>query len=143
MADVTFYNSFDDMMDDLGKAMKQADSRVTNEHRRYRPGDIVVSDSGYGFLIFNDLQDIEKLVGENLRKYGDDYEDEGIYTLDLYREPHMRYYCFSKSYSEMCPEGEYGDFHISQGLFRIPRYVFEELKKKGFRLGDGIEGQGD
>ena len=137
MVDVTFYNSFEDMMNGLGKAMDTADARVTEQQKRYRPGDIVMSDSGYGFPIFHDLQDIEKMVGEGFKKYGDDHEDEGIYLLDLYREPHMRYYCFSKSYSEACPDGELGDFHISQGLYRIPREVFEELKDRGFRLEGG------
>jgi hypothetical protein len=132
--DITFYGSDEEMWEDLRRAMKEADSRVTEEQKRYRPGDIVLSDSGYGFPIFNEIQDIEKLVKKNLEKYGDDYEDEGIDALDLYREPHMRYYCFSKSYSEACPEGEFGDFHISQGLYRIPREVFEEVKKSGFRL---------
>lgn len=135
--DITFYASDEEMWEDLGRQMKAADARVTDGQKRYRPGDIVMSDSGYGFPIFNEIQDIEKLVGENLRKYGDSYEDEGIYFIDLYREPHMRYYCFAKSYSEACPEGEYGDFHISQGLYRIPREVFDELKENGFRIGDG------
>ena len=134
MVEITTYDSVEEMMEDLGKAMDAADARVTEQQKKYRPGDIVMSDSGYGFPIFHDIQDIEKMVGEGLRKYGDDYEEEGIYLLDLYREPHMRYYCFSKSYSECCPEGELGDFHVSQGLYRIPRQVFEEVKEKGFRL---------
>jgi len=135
VAKITFYDSDEEMWDDLGRAMDEADARVTDQQKRYRPGDIVMSDSGYGFPIFHDLQDIEKMVGESFKKYGDDYEDEGIYLLDLYREPHMLYYCFSKSYSECCPQGELGDFHISQGLYRIPRDVFDELKEREFRLG--------
>ncbi|MEW6664136.1 MAG: hypothetical protein AB1512_02800 [Thermodesulfobacteriota bacterium] len=134
---VTLYGSFEEMMEDLGRAMDAADAMVTDQQRRYRPGDIVVSDSGFGFPIYNVIQDIEKVVGENLKDSDGDEEDEedGIYTLDLYREPHMRFYCYSNSYSEACPEGEYGDFHISSGLFRIPREAFEELKKNRFVLG--------
>jgi hypothetical protein len=134
MVEITTYDSVEEMMDDLGKAMDAADARVTEQQKKYRPGDVVMSDSGYGFPIFHDIQDIEKMVGEGFKKYGDDYEEEGIYLLDLYREPHMRFYCFSKSYSECCPEGELGDFHISQGLYRIPREVFDDLKERGFRL---------
>ena len=134
MVDVTFYGSFEEMQDDLGRAMNEADARVTEEQKRYRSGDIVLSDSGYGFPIFHELLDNEKIVKENLLKYWDDYEDEGIYTLDLYNEPHMKYYRFANNYSEACPEGELGDFHISEGLYRIPREAFEYLKEKGFRL---------
>ena len=134
MVEITTCESLEEMMEDLGKAMEAADARVREQQKKYRPGDIVMSDSGYGFPIFHDIQDIEKMVGEGFRQYGDDYEEEGLYLLDLYREPHMRYYCFSKSYSECCPEGEWGDFHVSQGLYRIPRQVFKELKEKGFRL---------
>ena len=46
----------------------------------------------------------------------------------------MKYYRFANNYSVVCPEGEPGDFHISQGLYRIPRDVFEELKKNNFDL---------
>ena len=138
MVDVTYYNSDEDMWEDLGRQMKAADARVTEAQKKYRPGDIVMSDSGYGFPIFHEILDIEKVVKEGLWKY-DDYEDEGIYTLDLYGEPHMKYYCFSKSYSEACPEGELGDFHISQGLYRIPRRAFEELKENGFVLRGDIK----
>ena len=124
MVDVTFYGSFEEMQDDLGRAMKEADARVKEEQKRYRSGDIVLSDSGYGFPIFHELLDNEKIVKENLLKYGDEYEDEGIYTLDLYNEPHMKYYRFANNYSEACPEGELGDFHLSEGLYRIPREAF-------------------
>lgn len=134
MVDVTFYGSFEEMQDDLGRAMNEADARVKEEQKRYRSGDIVLSDSGYGFPIFHELLDNEKIVRENLLKYGDEYEDEAIYTLDLYNEPHMKYYRFANNYSEACPEGELGDFHISEGLYRIPREAFEYLKEKGFRL---------
>lgn len=134
MVDVTSYGSFEEMMEDLGRSMKAADARVTEDQKKYRIGDIFVSDSGYGFPIFNEIKDIEAAVKDMLWKYGDEYEDEGIYTLDLYREPHMKYYRFCKAYSEVVPEGEMGDVHISVGLFRIPREAFEDAKEKGFRV---------
>ena len=81
------------------------------------------------------LINIEKLVKENLAKYGDEYEEEGMYLLDSYCfAPEMRFYRFARNYSEACPEGELGDFHISIGLGTIPREVFEELKRKSFRV---------
>ena len=129
---ITFYESHDEMWEDLQKQMQIADSRVTEEQKKYRHGDIVVSDSGYGFPIFHDIFDIEKIVKDDLWKHGDSIEDWAIHTLDLYRKPHMKYYCYTKSYSEACPDGEMGDFHRSLGLFRIHRNVFNEIKEKGF-----------
>ena len=83
---------------------------------------------------FHEILDIETLVRENLWKYGDDDEDEGIYTLDLYRQPHMRYYCFANNFSEACRDGEFGDVHRSVILFKIPKLVFEELRKRASSL---------
>lgn len=132
MVDITFYDSFDEMMEAEKKAREAADARVLPWQEKARAGDILFSDSGYGFPIFHELLDSEKIVGENLLKYGDDYEDEGIYLLDTYSEQHMRFYRFARNYSEACPEGELGDFHLSIALGRIDRPVFEILKEKGF-----------
>ena len=120
----TAYESYEEMFADLRMQMQKADFRVTPEQKRYRPGDIVVSDSGYGFPIFHEILDIEKIVKDDLMKHGRNIEDEAIETLDLYRQPHMKYYCFTKSYSETCPDGELGDFHRSVGIFKIPRHVY-------------------
>ncbi|MBU0514623.1 MAG: hypothetical protein KJ621_07610 [Proteobacteria bacterium] len=116
------------------KAREAADARITPAQLRYRAGDIVVSDSGYGFPIFHEILDIEQEVKKQLWKYGDDHESDGIYTLDLYREPHMRFYRFARNYSEACQEGELGDFHLSIGMARITREGFEELRERGFSL---------
>ena len=70
MVKITFYDYDEEMWDDLPKAMKSADERVTEEQKKYRPGDIVVSDSGYGFQIFHEILDIEKAVEENYGSYG-------------------------------------------------------------------------
>lgn len=67
-------------------------------------------------------------------KYGDDYEDEAIYILDLYNQPHMENYRFCRSYSVVVPEGEYGDIHLSIAIGKISREYFEELKSKDFML---------
>ena len=131
MVEITFYDSWEDAMQDERKAREAADARVTPEQEKYRIGDIVVSDSGYGFPIFHEILDNEKIVKDNLWKYGDDYEDEGIYTLDIYREPHMKYFRFANNYSEVCPDGEHGDFHLSVGIGRVSRETFEELKERG------------
>lgn len=135
MTEITFYDSFEEMMQAERSAREAADSRVTPEQRKYRIGDIVVSDPGYGFPIFHEILDMERIVKENLERYGEEYEPEGIETLDLYCfNPRPWNYRFARSHSEACPEGELGDFHISVGQKTIPREYFEELKANGFDL---------
>ena len=136
MVKVTFYGSFEDMMEAESKARQQADTRVTPEQKKYRAGDIVVSDPGYGFPIFHEILDIEKLVRDNLRKYGDDYEEEGSYILDIYNEPHMKNYRFCRSYSVVVPEGELGDIHLSIAVGQVSREYFNRLKENGFVIPD-------
>ena len=134
MVEITFYDSLEELFEAERRAREAADARVTPEQARYKAGDIVVSDSGYGFPVFHEILDIEKIVGENIRKYGELYEDEGLYLLDLYREPHMRYFRFVRNYSEACPEGELGDFHVSIGLGKISREDFEIYRERRFRV---------
>jgi hypothetical protein len=137
ISDVTFYDSFEEMMEAERKAREAADAMVQPWQLEYRAGDILVSDPGYGFPVFHEILDIEKIVKENFRKYGDDYEDEGIYLLDTYNQPHMRNYRFTRSYSVVVPEGEYGDIHLSIAIGKISREDFEELRARGFDPGTG------
>jgi hypothetical protein len=135
---ITVHDSFEDMMNTIADARDSADARVLDFQKKYRSGDILVSDSGYGFPIFHEILDNEKLVKGNLWKYGDDYEDEGFYTLDLYNEPHMKYFRFCNNFSEACAWGELGDYHISQTIGKISRDDFEKLKDNGFNIDESI-----
>ena len=116
------------------KAREAADARVKPWHLRARAGDILVSMPYEDLVVFHELLDNEKLVKEYLWKYGDDYEDEGIYILDIYNEPHMKNYRFCRNYSAVVPEGELGDMHLSIAICRITRERFDDLKEKGFRM---------
>ena len=134
MVEVTFYSSFEEMMEAEENARRIADSLVRPWQEKCRAGDILVSDPGYGFPVFHEILDNEKIVGENLKKYGDDYEDEGVHILDLYREPYMRNYRFCRNYSVVVPEGELGDIHLSIALAKVYRDAFEKLRDNGFRM---------
>jgi len=137
LVEITFHDSLEDMFEAEEKARKAADTYVQPWQEKCRAGDILVSDPGYGFPIFHELLDNEKLVKENLWKYGDEYEDEGIYTLDIYNELHMKNYRFCRNYSEVVPEGELGDIHLSIAIGVVSREYFDELKENGFRIEDG------
>ena len=134
MPDVTFYDSFEEMMDAERNAREAADAFVQPWQKECRAGDILVSDPGYGFPIFHEILDNEKIVKENLWKHGDEYEEEGIYLLDTYNQPHMQNYRFTRSYSVVVPQGECGDIHLSIAIGRISIDAFEELKDSGFRI---------
>jgi len=73
-----------------------------------------------------------KLAKDNLWKYGDECEDEGIDTLDFYVQVHMKHYCFSKSYSQVCPHGEETSTEVWGFLDsnKIPRGVFLRVSEK-------------
>ena len=141
MVDITFYDSDEEMWEHEAKARKLADERVNPWHLKVRAGDILVSDPGYGFPIFHEVLDNEKIVGDNFKKYGDDYEDEGVYILDTYCfNPEPWNYRFCRSYSEVCPNGELGDIHLSIALGKIPRDIFEDIRDNGYRFpGDDID----
>ena len=138
MVEVTFYESDDEMWQDLRNKMSEADSRVQPWQLKHKAGDILVSDPGYGFPIFHEVLDNEKIVGESLKKYGDEYEDEGFYILDTYcfgEKPW--HYRFCNNFSEVCEYGELGDFHISGSLGKLRyREDFEKLRENGFALGE-------
>ena len=85
-----------------------ADSNVLEWQKGIDIGDLVVSDPGYGFLIFHEI-------------------------LDKYDEPEMENYRFTNSFSETSPDGELGDIHISIALRKMNRENFNEFKARGFK----------
>ena len=139
--DITFYDSVDAMFDAERKARLEADKRVQPWHYRLRAGDIVVSDPGYGFPVFHEILDNEKIVKDNFQKYGDEYEEEGMYILDLYCfNPEPWNYRFCRSYSEVVPDGELGDIHLSIALGKLKNWEdFQRLKAKGFYIDESVE----
>ena len=108
---VTFYDSFDDMMEAERKAQEEAARRTQDWQKRIRKGDYFVSNSGYDFPIFGEVLD--------------DYRD---------KDPAIQYYRFCDCYSIACPEGEKGDIHISTIQFLISQDVFEFYRKKGWQV---------
>ena len=57
-----------------------------------------------------------------------------IAFFNIYNQPHMENYRFTRSYSIVIPEGEYGDIHLSIAIGKVSRDVFDELKDSGFRM---------
>lgn len=97
------FDSFEDMLKSLNKARESADSRTTRAQMDIHPGSFVEIDHG-------DLMVYAMVLSPD---DGCTDEEEAEYSRDLYAQPHMRGYRFSKAYSEMCPQGELGDIHVS------------------------------
>ena len=102
---ITFYNSTEEMLDDLSKAMQAADERVKHWQTQIKKGDCFWQDTEYGFQIY------------------------GKVLNNAYREKHLKNYRFCKCYSAACPEGETGDVHTSVIGGLLTREEFEEKIK--------------
>lgn len=56
-------------------------------------------------------------------------EEELEYTRELYAQPHMVGYRFSRCFSILCPEGELGDLHVCTVICVLTRDQFEKAKE--------------
>lgn len=110
---ITIYGSFEDMMADLGKAMKAADSQVNPTQSKVKPGDYLLN--------FR--------YGPDLPIFGEVLECDD----PIYKEPHMKNYRFTKCYSQACECGEYGDVHISEVDAVLDPLLFSWYAKHGWR----------
>ena len=99
---ITFYNSTEEMLNDLSQAMLEADDRVKPWQVEIKKGDYYMQETIYGFNIY----------GEVLR--------------NAPRAKHLRHYRFVKAYSLACSDGEPGDVHLSVISGILTREEFEE-----------------
>ena len=67
IAEITFFDSWDEAIEAEAKARESADARVQHWQQKVRAGDILISDPGYGFPIFHEVLDNEKIVGDNFK----------------------------------------------------------------------------
>ena len=97
------FESFEDLLGALNKDRDAADARVTSAQMDIHPGSFVEIDHG-------DLMVYAMILSPD---HGCTSDEESEDCRELYAQPHMRGYRFSKAYSEMCPHGELGDIHVS------------------------------
>jgi hypothetical protein len=102
---ITFYESTEEMLDDLNQAMQVADERVKQWQAQIKKGDCFWQDTEYGFQIY----------GEVLK--------------NAYNRKELKHYRFCKCYSKACPEGERGDVHVCIIGGLLTREEFEEKIK--------------
>ncbi len=102
---ITFYNTTEEILDDLSKAMQAADENTQDWQKAIKKGDCFWQDTEYGFQIY------------------------GVVLKNAYSEKHLKSYRFCKCFSESCPEGEIGDVHLSVIGGLLTREEFEEKIK--------------
>lgn len=112
---ITSFKSFEDMMASLESARTTADGRVTPTQSGIVPGDFVVIDHG-------DLQVFAHILPPD---FGSGSLEDSMTCMELYSQPHMRNYRFTRAYSVMCPEGELGDIHVSTVAYKISKQEFD------------------
>ena len=93
-------------MDDLARAMREADTRVNPTQASIRAGQHFIDfRHGPELPIFGEILDIKTLGVD---------EEEQAYLDEDYAQAHMRYYRPSRCFSIYCESGEVGDVHISE-----------------------------
>ncbi|MFO7898939.1 MAG: hypothetical protein R6V58_07750 [Planctomycetota bacterium] len=106
---VEFFDTHEEAMERLTEAMKAADARVVDWQAAMKPGEFFMAESGGDFPVFGEV-------------------------LEDYREKRLRHYRFCRCFSEVCPEGELGDVHVSTILCKLSRAAFERVREQGWRL---------
>lgn len=120
------FNSLDEMLVYIRECSESADMRVEPWQEAVKPGDYFVR-SSEGFTIYGKI--LDPVQSEIDAGAG---EDEVDYQRQLRDAPHMKHYRFTKSYSDLCPEGELGDVHVCTLTAIISEAMFNDAKKRGW-----------
>jgi len=112
---IAFYDSTEEMLDDLNQAMQAADEKVKPWQAQIKKGDCFWYDTEYGFKIYGEV--LKNAFCSSVTRRNEN------------REKHLRNYRFCKCYSEVCPEGETGDVHTSVVGGLLTRAEFAERIK--------------
>ena len=120
-------------------AQVEAAANVQPFQAALKPGDYIVR-SQNGFIIYGEILDPtpalveeEGLDPEALAEMRAEHD----YEVQLRNQPHMAAYRFSKCFSQLCPQGELGDLHISTVTKVISKESFDEARNHGWPMDDG------
>lgn len=108
----------DDLFEVIAKNQAAADALVEPWQTELKPGDHFLRLAEYGSGVLAIYGKVEEL------KYAEDRE--------LYALPRMKHYRPTRCYSVVCPEGEYGDIHISTAIKKLNRIQFNMAEEQGW-----------
>jgi len=130
------FGSFEEMMRVIGERMDAAILRIKPEQWKLADGKehwfLKLWSPGPQYeaiLIAGHIPDLDEHRRDLIERYGDD--EETGYEMRQMRDNLSRGLAFTRSYSVVEPDGEYGDHHIST-LLEITREQFEALQAQGF-----------
>lgn len=119
------FSSLDEMFAAVDRAAEEAGGRVRAWQAAIKPGDFFVKLDRV--VIYGEVLD------PGVRREGSCLTDRQLEEdANMYRQPHMRNYRATKSYSVMCPEGEFGDQHVSTIAAVITKEQFEKFREVGW-----------
>lgn len=120
------FSSLDELVEYIESCNQRASNRVEPWQSTVKPGDCFVRFTE-GFAIYGKVLDpVQSEVDA-----GAD-EEEVEYQRELRDAPHMKHYRFARCFSELCPEGELGDVHVSTIATIITESMFENAKTLGW-----------
>jgi hypothetical protein len=125
---VTSYPSPEAMMADLKADMEAADARVKPWQEKAAAGMYYVRlMPELDLVVYGEI--LDPVQGE--KDAGAD-EEEVEAMREQYAQPHMRHYRFTKSYSQACDHGEFGDVHVCTIGGFLTKEGFELAKAQGW-----------
>jgi len=119
------YESYEAMLTDMEIARRRADARVEPYQAALKGGDFALS-------VQNDLLVAYEVLDPKEFASKDPDEDMKSWA-EVYDEPHMKNFRYTRAYSEIVPEGELGDVHVSVCV-PISKDVFELLKESVWQM---------
>ncbi len=122
------FDSLEDLFKKMAADREAADSKVQPWQEKVEPGQYCISvNTGFGVVIYSEVRDP---IQAEIDAGADEAEVE--YARKMRNEPTMKHYRFTKSYSQMCTQGEFGDIHVSTIMGFITKEAFENAKKLGW-----------
>jgi len=122
------FNSLEEMLAEIARQREAADAHVGDRGRLFRPGQRFVRLAPeFGTIIYGEI--LDPIEAE--REAGAD-EDELEFQRQLRDAPHMVNFRFCRCWSEICPEGEFGDVHVSSMHLDITAAEFDRARDAGW-----------
>jgi hypothetical protein len=132
----TEYDSLEEMQRALTEAAADALARATADQRAITWGDYFVAAYDGGELWVYGRIPTEAEIMDTEMKLGATRAEAGA-TLDRIRSGYDQGYRFTKAYSVVVPEGEWGDSHVA-AMTRIPRALFYVAQGMGWPDGPTV-----
>jgi len=116
------YDGWDEIMAEEIGAQEVARTRARAHH-------IKVEDLKHGDHFICVREDLGFVIFGEVIEHFDEYPEEA----EKIAEFRARGYVFGRCYSELCPQGELGDTHLTTISVKVSRAVFERAKANGWR----------